>query len=57
MTQDVITDLARSIRRLSPKAFDVVCDIERVLSATFPDSGPVLALSAACAARRVLRRR
>jgi len=57
MTPDTITRLADRVKDLAPKAFNTLCDIEAVLASAFPESPAVLALSAACAARKVLRRR
>ena len=57
MNPDTISRLATKVRELTPKAFGVLCDIEGVLAGAFPEAPAVLALSAACAARRALRRR
>lgn len=57
MSPDTITRLASRVRDLAPKAFNTLCEIEAVLAASFPEAPAVLALSAACAARKVLRRR
>lgn len=57
MTPDTITRLAARVKELTPKAFDTLCNIEQVLASSFPEAPAVLALSAACAARKVLRRR
>ena len=57
MNPDTISRLAARVRELTPKAFATLCDIEGVLAASFPEAPAVLALSAACAARKVLRRR
>ena len=57
MTPDTITRLAGRVRELAPKAFGTLCEIEAVLATAFPEAPAVLALSAACAARKVFRRR
>lgn len=57
MNPDTITRLASRVKELTPKAFATLCDIEAVLATAFPEAPAVLALSAACAARKVLRRR
>ncbi len=57
MNPDTISRLAARVKELTPKAFDTLCQIELVLAASFPEAPAVLALSAACAARKVLRRR
>lgn len=57
MTTDSVTRLAQLIKELTPKAFDKVCEIEAALGIAFPLNSAVLALSAACAARKVLQRR
>ena len=57
MNASVIERLIIGIRDLSPKAFGTVCGIEAVLLSSFPDNPAVLALSAACSARRAITRR
>ena len=57
MTPDTITKLADKVKDFAPKAFNTLCDIDAILAASFPESPAVLALSAACAARKVLRRK
>ncbi len=57
MNPDTIARLAARVKELTPRAFNTLCEIEGVLAASFPEAPAVLALSAACAARKVLRRR
>lgn len=57
MNPDTITRLAAKVKELAPKAFATLCEIDVVLASAFPESPAVLALSAACAARKVLQKR
>lgn len=57
MNPDTITRLASRVKEFSPKAFTILCDVEQVLATAFPEAPAVLALSAACAARKVLMRK